>query len=187
MITEHECAFARIYHVAITKPIGWQLVETGTMPSIMYSSLIILLQVMTNMHESRSSKRVTKVSNFGIRRNQPCVPIIRDAYRRDDLPFATILEASLAKHCDLMHGMMCSRVRIRAREQVSIMQEHDLYTLNHALMYPNVATTSDVNVHVVNIVDASRILRQVTCVTFSVPLVVWRYDYDLLSKVSEAN
>lgn len=61
------------------------------------------------------------------------------------------------------------------------MKENNSYSLDNTFMDSKSATTSNIDVNVVFVVNSSRILTKISCLAFSVSLVIWRDDYDLLS------
>lgn len=82
------------------------------------SSLVSLLQVVTNVQESRSSEGVTKVANFGIGSNGTSEPVVGDAHCWNALSLAHVFEAGLAEDGDLMHNEIWLSVWVWAWEKI---------------------------------------------------------------------
>lgn len=139
----------------------------------MDSSLISLLEVVADVQERGASEGIAKVTNLGISWNEASEPIIGNTDCWNFLSLATILKACLAEDCNLVYCKVWLRIWVRARVEVRVVQEYDLHTLDSTLVDSDGASASDVNVHVVDVPDASGISLEVTSMALSVPLVVW--------------
>lgn len=151
----------------------------------MDSSLISLLQIVANVQESRSSECVAEVTNLGICSNTSSEPIIRNTDCWYFLPFAAILEYGFAKYSDLVYSKIGLSIWVWHWVEIRIVQEDYLDTFDHTFMYTKCASTTNININVVNVVNS--ILLKVAGLAFSVPLIVRRNDDNFLSKIGETN
>lgn len=85
-------------------------------------------------------------------------PIIRNANRRNDRVLAAILEASFREHSDLLNDVIWLSIGVRAREDVSVVQENNSDTFDHTLMDSEGTTTGDIDVDIVFVMDSGWVL-----------------------------
>lgn len=85
------------------------------------STFIRLLQVVTNMKESRSLECVTKMSHLTICCTESCEPIIGYNYCWNISSIAEILKASFIEDGDLVSGKHWTIVWVWTGENITIM------------------------------------------------------------------
>lgn len=139
------------------------------------------------MQEAGTLESVSKVTDLGITGDKTCEPIVGDANGWDDLSLAAVLEASLTEDGNLLDDIGWLSIWIRRWEDISVVEEDDGNTLNFTFVDTESASTSDVDMNVIFVVDSSWVLSQVTGLTLSISLVVWGDDVDLLAKISETD
>jgi hypothetical protein len=103
------------------------------------------------------------------------------------LSLAAVLEHRLSEYSDLLHNIAWLSIWVRAREHISVVEEDHSDSFNHALMHSKGEATTYANMDVVDIFDTGWILCQVSSLSLSIPLIVWRNDDDLLAKVCESD
>ena len=100
---------------------------------------------------------------------------------------AAILKTTFTEHSNLLHNVVRLSIRVWRWENVSVMKEYDSYTFHNTFMDSECAATSNVDMNVALIMDASWILSKISSLSLSVSLVVWRDDDDFLAKISKSN
>ena len=162
----------------------------GLKPSIsglrVKSTFVAFLQVVANMQEGGSLESGTESSNLCVSSDKTSEPVVADTDGRNDLTLAAVLEATLSKDGHLSASVGSSKISVRSRPDLCVVQKDNLNVANDTFMDSKsvFVVTSDRNV--VNIVDASRVLSQVAGLTLSVSLVVWRNNDDFFSEFGKS-
>ena len=151
------------------------------------SALVGFLKVMADVKEAGSAEGVSKVTHFSVSGNQTGEPIVGHANGWNILSLAAIFKDSLAEDSDLMDNITWLSIWVWAWEDVSVMKEYYLHTFDHSLVNTKSHSSTNVNMDIVDIFDASWILSEVSSLAFSISLIVWRNNDDLLTKVSKTN
>jgi hypothetical protein len=125
------------------------------------------------MQESSTLEGVSEVTDLGVCWYETSEPIVCDADCWDLLSLAAILKTGLAKHCNLLDFVCWLGIRIRTWKDISIVEEYNFHTTHLSLMDAKGEPSSDTYVHVVDVVNASRILLQISSLSFPVSLVIW--------------
>ena len=81
--------------------------------------------------------------------------------------------------------MMGTLLRIWARVQISIMEEHDLNTFDNTFVNAEIASIRYVDMHVVHVMNA--ILLSIIGSSFSILMVVRGNDNDLLAELTDTH
>ena len=87
------------------------------------STLIALLQVVTNVHKGSAIKGGTELIRLGVAGDETSEPIIGHADGRNDLTFAEILEASFCKDSELTSRVSSCLIWVRRWENLGVMQK----------------------------------------------------------------
>jgi len=122
------------------------------------STFVSFLKIMADVKESGSSEGITEVANLSVSCYHTGEPIIRNANRRNDRVLAAILEASFREHSDLLNDVIWLSIGVRAREDVSVVQENNSDTFDHTLMDSEGTTTGDIDVDIVFVMDSGWVL-----------------------------
>ena len=151
------------------------------------SSLISLLQIVADVKEASSLKGITEVTNLCIGSSKTSEPIVGYAYSWNDLSLAAILKHCFAEHSNLLNDISWLSIWIRAWEYIFVVKEHNFDSFYHTFMNSESESVSNAYVYIVNPFDISWILIQVSSLSLSVSLVVWRNNDDFLPKVCETD
>lgn len=122
------------------------------------------------MHESCTSEGVTKVTLLAVSSDEASEPVIGKANCRDLTSIAAVLQACLTEAGDHLCRENRSIVRIWAREDVRMVQEHKMHAVNDAFMNTHFDTTLNIDKKIVLMVDA--ILMQIVCLTLFVSVII---------------
>ena len=151
------------------------------------SALVGLLQVMTDMEEACALESITEMTNLGICCSESSEPIVGDTNSWDLLSLAAVLKNSFAEDSNLLDDVTWLSIWIWAWEDIAIVQEDNSYSFDHSLVNSKSESATDSDMDVVFVMDTCWILGQVTGLSLSVSLVVWRDHNDLLAKVGKTN
>lgn len=150
-------------------------------------ALVGLLQVVADVQELTALEVVAEVTMLHVSRHKAGEPVIRDADRRLDLPVAAILQARLVEDSELEDDVAGTVALIRSWEYLAVVEEDNADPSLVALVDTELdLLILDGDADVPRASNARRVAGQVASLSFSVALVIWGDDGDLLPQLDEA-
>jgi hypothetical protein len=142
---------------------------------------------MADVKEACSLESIAEMSNLGIPGSEASKPIVGDANGWDDLSLAAVFKHSFSEDGNLLDDVSWLSVWIWAWENISVVKENYLDSFDHTLMDAEGESSADAHMNVINVMNSRWIISQVASLSLSIPLVVWRDDNDILSKVGQTD
>ena len=136
------------------------------------SSFVALLQVVADVNEACSFESRTKHAGLCITWDETREPIISHTNCWNDCPLAQILEAGFRENGQLSSHVLSSLVRVRLRENLSMVQKGKFDSSYGAFMNANCDLYVSSHTDVVDVLEARWIFRQISGDSFAIPVVV---------------